>query len=180
MKTLRHKTIIFIAATFLVLFPLASSVCGASGEEVELVVEGTVVARYLAIGNMICQDGWNQENIIVLRIERQIKGSEPHQYVRVHYPFICGLTSPLPTRIYNAKRYWRFTLTRSQECDGPLKGDLYPTDDRRMNERMPFPSIYRTTHAEDELVPFDTEMHCYQLKPKGFKSLSGEKPKRLK
>lgn len=181
MNTFRHISITFVVSTCMVLFLYSPSVYGISDVEDVIVVEGTVVAKYVNALSYFCQDGWDKEIIIIVRIERRINGNEPHQYVRVHYPYTCGITDPLPVRIYNAKRFWRFTLTRSQKCNGPLKGELYPSDDPTENDQEPIPRIHRTPHAEKELIPFDINMHCYLLRPYGFMSLregkSGENRK---
>lgn len=165
-----------IAAILLMFSLLSPSVFGARVEKDTFVIEGTVVAKYIDISTLICQDGWEMEIIILVRIESRIKGNEPHQYIRVHYSYICGQTDPLPKEIYNANNLWQFTLTRSQKCDGPLKGELYPSDDPEKNKKVLLPRIHRTTHAEQEQIPYDTQMHCYSLKPDGFKLIKEMKP----
>jgi hypothetical protein len=93
-----------------------------------------------------------QQQILVVQIERRIKGEEKSQYLIVRQ-YMQGSPS-LPQEIFNGESLWSFSLTRDRGCDGTLEENSSDT---------PLPRWKRAPGAETELLTVNNTLPCYVL-----------------
>jgi hypothetical protein len=136
-------------------------------EKKSLVVVGTVIA-YDPLQALTNITSAPQSQVLVVRIEKRIKGRESAGYLKVVYEY-GGDQPSLPKGIFDGKSQWRFVLKRDGRCDSSLKEMKAAKPQSREEEKVTLPHLKFTD--EEERLPDDTTLPCYVLKPGSYRLL---------
>ena len=131
-----------------------------------MVVIGTVIAydQLVPLTNITSAP---QSQLLLVRIERRIKGRETARYIKVVYKYGVDEAS-LPETVFDGKSRWRFILKRDRSCDssvGQMKAAKHETKER---DEVMLPHLKFT--SETKGLEDNTNLPCYVLKPGNFRA----------
>jgi hypothetical protein len=135
-------------------------------ENKSLVVVGTVIA-YDQLLPLINITSAPQSQVLLVRIEKRIKGRESAVYVKVVYEY-GGDEPSLPKGIFDGKSQWRFLLKRDGRCDSSLREMKAGKPQSKEGEEVTLPHLKFTD--ETEVLADDTNLPCYVLKPGNYRA----------
>lgn len=124
---------------------------------------GAVVARVVSATSLAALTSVPNEQILVVRIQQVEKERKP-KYIKVIYQRWHN-EPELPTELLNSKSLWNFVLIRNGVCDSTLKSLLYIQGKTEGNAEGLLPKLSLTSGAEAEVIPQDTILPCYLLRP---------------
>ena len=100
---------------------------------------------------------------VLIRVEEDTGELKKGMYIRFRYDHQES-KAHLPEKMFEKKKIWEFTLSRSEKCDRVLKDLLYYELDGKTNEYL-----RRTPWAEKEVLPLEEKVFCYELKIDDYK-----------
>jgi hypothetical protein len=129
--------------------------------KVDLQAEGVVVG-YDQLLPLINSPGVLQTQMLLVRVERVLKGHEKSRYIRVEYRYGSG-QQPLATDMLERAKTMRLPLTRDSGCDGALKDVIYIKGERENGEKVEPLQRIKFLDKEAEGLPRNTVVPCYAL-----------------
>ncbi len=141
--------------------------------EKQLVIVGTVAGydQFLSLVNLTSAP---QVQLLIVRVEKRIKGREESRYIKVIYKY--GTDEPsLPEEIFNGKSQWRFTLTRDHSCDCSVREMQSKQIEGEGGAEATLPRLKRTNATEE--IPNNANLPCYALRPSDLKPASPARPR---